>query len=221
MMQQEVIHYLARKVIEDIRAEIWFDDDTAKGLNERPLMDAMRGYILDHDIPALMKMAQANSLKNRALAITLLWKFDTERADVKSFLLEDWQRTISEYSYDYDRGMPLIWRLLDNAELNVSIHRQIRDFVAENYRRFIDDTSQWYGGPDMVLLTMKKRLSDSEFHRTKDWIYLYVALGSTDREGAKHLIASYMQSKDALVLEVATELCQHPCLNLPLEEPRP
>jgi len=208
MMQKEIIHYLSRKIIEDIRTGIWFDDDTAKSLNERPLMDAMREYIQVMDIPVLMQMAQTNSLKNRALAITLLWKFDTQREDVKSFLLEDWQRTINEHNFDYDRGMPLIWRLLDNAELDVSIHRQIREFVSRNYRRFIDDTSQWYGGPDMVLETMKKRLSNPEVPRTKDWIYLCVSLGSADQKGAEHLIASYVQSKDPLIAEVASELCE-------------
>lgn len=206
MIQKEIIHYVARKVIEDIRAGIWFDEDTAKSLNERPLMDAMRGYIKEQDISTLIKMAQTNSLKNRALAITLLWKFDAQREDVKAFLLEDWQRTINEYSYDYDRGMPLIWRLLDDTELDVSIREQIHEFVFKNLSEFIADTSQWYGGPSMVLETMQERLSDSKFPKAKAWIYLCVSLGSTDREGAKCLLESYKSNEDLFIAETASEL---------------
>lgn len=201
-MKQPIIDYLASKVIEDIRQQRCFDDSVADNLNKYPLMDSLREVIQQEDVPILLEMTKSTSTCICNLAISLLRKFDTQ-ADVKLFFLDEWRR-----STVYDRRSALMWRLLDDKCLDITIHKDIYSFVCNNINRFVSDCTICFGGDNQVLSACKARLTDSSFPRTKDWIYLCAALGSTERDSVKQLIASYESSKDKFVAMVAKDLSQ-------------
>ncbi len=167
------------------------------------MVDKLRDLVEERDIPKLMEMVMATGV-DFELAVSLLRKFDT-RADVKSFLLDQWNRFD-----DFEHRIVLMWRVLDDENLDLNVHENIYTFVKNNKERFMEEIVEWYGGAERVLDAVKSRLSDSSFPRTKDWVYLYLATGSSDRNAATELVKSYANSKNGFLRKVVEEVL--PCL---------
>lgn len=190
------------KALEDIRQNRALDEGLLKALNQYPLIDKLQEFVEESDIPRLMKMA-ADTGVDFVLAVSLLRKFDT-RADVKSFFLEQWNQL-----NDLDHKLELMWRILDDEALDLSVHEDVYTFVRSNMERFVKESVDWYGGVDRVLDVVRSRLSDPSFPRTKDWAYLCTATGSSDRSAATELVRSYAASKNSFLRKVVKEILHY------------
>ena len=58
----------------------------------------------------------------------------------------------------YERKLTLMWRLLDNDELDGVLHEEIYQFVKVNLSRFREDISKWYGSQEKVLSGCEARV---------------------------------------------------------------
>jgi len=139
------------------------------------------------------------NIKLSKLSISLLKKFD-KRPEVQVFMLKKW------YEFDdFENRMELMWRILDGDDLDDKINQDIYSYIIKNEGKFINKCKQWYG-EKVLLKACKSRLSDNSISRKKDWIYLYAAIGASEKEEVLTLISSYINSEDDFVREVANYL---------------
>lgn len=144
-------------------------------------------------------MAQSRSLAGE-FAINLLRKFD-QTTVVRLFLISQWKETS-----EYGRRMRLIWRLLDDEQLEMTLHEDIYAFVKDNFKQFIQEIIRWYGSENAVLSGCRTRLADPTFPTTKAWVYLCSAMASADKEAVGILLSQYRTSDDPFTARVANEL---------------
>ncbi len=200
IMNEFVVKYVASKVIDDIRSNRIIDDDLAENIDCHPYVDCMRVIIEREDIPKLLVLIDSSSLHVGNLAINLLKKFDHDES-VKSFLLSAWEK-----EKRCERKYKLIWRILDNEDLDSAYHNEIYNFVRQNLHWFLEDQVRWYGGKEQVLDGIKARLKDKTFPKTKNWVYLCGALASSDKESVAQLLREYQESNDEFTARVAKEM---------------
>jgi hypothetical protein len=202
-MRKVLLDYLCKKVIEDIRQGTTIDDKLLISLNEKKYVQTLRNLVEDSDISILMQMTESSDRGKFLIAINLVRKF-VDRPEIKNFLKELWQKNA-----DYERRLVLMWRILDDEELNKKFHEEIYNFVKNNFSRFSTDCADWHGGADRVLESCKLRLSDQSFPRTKDWAYLCIAIGSSNKYSIVKLLKSYESNSDAFVRKVSTDLLSY------------
>lgn len=99
-----------------------------------------------------------------------------------------------------------MWRILDNDEIDIVIHKEIYNFVKDNEKKFLNNCSAWFGGEDQLLKACIDRLNNPSFARTKDWAYLYASIGSADKNGVMKLLSLYIDSENEFTKSVAYEL---------------
>jgi len=201
-MKNTINDYLASKVIEDIRHKRVFDASLVVKLNEAPLIDSLRVAVQKKDVSILLKMADSKNTAISGLALGLLQKYN-KLAVVKSFLVNK-----SGLSKDWQRNLPVMCRRLDDVNVDVSVHEETYKLITDNIRAFLSVSPAWFGGVDKVLSVSKARLVDPKFPRTKDWFYLCMALGSSDRASVKKLLKAYKSNKNKFISRVAKELLQ-------------
>lgn len=197
-MKTTITTYLVDKVIGDLRAGVALGNDLARALNNRDYVDNLRANATPSDIPGLKRIALEGSIEEGNLAISLLHKF-MQVEEVNQFLETQWK------SSAYERRIHLLFRLLDSPRLSSATRNELRGFVKANLSRFIRDTSDWYGGPAQVLAACESRILDPSFPEEKTWVYLWIALASTDKNGVCKLLHSHMESNDPETADSAKE----------------
>jgi hypothetical protein len=191
--------YIVHKVIEDVRAGVKFNEDLCEALNTVPLIDSLRMVVEPSDIDKLLALAESPStIIIGSFALSLLQRYATEER-VKTFLQRAWVKADS-----YSRKLPLMFRLLDDAELDDATRNEMHSFVNRNLEQFLTDVAGWYGGKENVLECCRSRLM--AFPPSKAWVYLISATASPETRYVSELLSEYLSSGDNLTAQVAREM---------------
>jgi hypothetical protein len=75
-----------------------------------------------------------------------------------------------------------------------------------DWNKWITYVVDKFGGKSKVLESSVERLGNADFPESKAWVYLCIAAGSDDVEGARSLINSYVDSKSSINATVAQNL---------------
>lgn len=193
-------HDIVTQVLDAIRGKRPIPDDVAVAANKYAVIDILRARIRKEDVPYLLGLARSSSTDVAKLALFLLRPFNDE-PEVKSFVRSKWCD-----STQYAERVALMWPLLDDRELDASIHEEVYQFVRENLPRFIEDCNEWFGGPGEVLNACIARLRAPTFPSTKDSVYLCSAIGSSERDSLILLLQEYQASKNEFTSRVAKDM---------------
>jgi hypothetical protein len=199
-MSSPLCKYIASKLLEDLRSGCIPDKELAESIDALPQIDYVRSAVTRADLPGLFRMAQSFDRPIRGLALSLLRAYSNDQ-EVKEFLGRLWdERT------DYDTRWFLMWRILDDPELEANMHRRVYTFVRENWDRWLCDCTRFHGGPDALLASLRSRLKDPSFPPSKHWAYLAACLGSPQGGEARALLLEYADSKASIVADVVADL---------------
>lgn len=195
--------YIADKVMQDLRNSGSIPEHLAADIHRQPYIDPIRSLVRTEDIPTILPLADSKQPKHvQALALSLLKGFEKD-SRVRQFFSSLWQTEL-----DFAARQSLMWRILDDPDLDTGFHEEIYDFVKSNWNSWLDNQVRWHGGPENVLESVQQRISDPKTTRTKDWAYLCVSLGATNKENVRALLNCYVESKVSIVGPVAQDLLE-------------
>jgi hypothetical protein len=187
----------SEKFLQQLRAGELISEENARLVNQWPEIDLARRLVREADRDKLLGFSASGRQPLNLVAITLLQPFAAE-PHVYGILKAIWAE-----SRDYDTRYAVLWRLLDNPHLLLSLHKEIFAFIRNDWPRFFKAAGRWYGKPVNIIPGVRARLKDPTFPQSKAWVYLCVALSSPDTESARQLVADYVQSTDSFLAEVA------------------
>lgn len=200
-MGNKIYAYLAGKIKEDLLCQNPIDDDLLEELNKYPQIDYIRNEINNKDIDIILKLAGSQNEAIRTFTISLLSSVKDDKR-VKEFIINEWEK-----AHDYRTKNAILWRLLDYPDIDILIHKEIYDFIKSNWKRWIDDSKNWFGGSCKVLEGIKNRLLDGSVPETKKWVYLSQSLASSDINEVRNLLSKYENSnKNPFVSTVIQDL---------------
>lgn len=199
-MEVENMGNFATQLMQDIRSGAGIPAEVVKDAYRYPQIDYLRKQVREADLTLLLDLARTQGTPTAALALGLLQPF-RERAEVDALLRSLWD-THSDFEVRYN----VLFRLLDSPTLDPALHDEVYEFVISNLDSFIPAREYWYGGPQEVLESIRNRLADPAFPNSKAWVYLCSAVASSDEEGARTLIVSYLDSPDHRVARTAETL---------------
>ena len=195
-MDEILLKYIAKKFMEDVRRGRTLDEALCDALRGYPEIEYLREVVLPEDSDDIIDLCKSKNDTVLSLAFGLLHPL-AKTKKVKEFIKNLWEELT-----DYSVRMKLLWRLLDNPDLDIEIHRSLYSFVRENHDRFMKDTAKWVKGD--VMTYVKNRLEDNRFPESKAWIYLLVA--SSTEENIDSLLKQYENSDASIVAEVVKDL---------------
>lgn len=199
MLETSVIEYLADACLGRIREEGLPEARVCAGLNTYPLIDSLRARLREDDLVNICDVAKNGSGSRPALAISLLRKFST-RAEVRQLLFGRWG------DGDTHIRLHVMWRLLDDANLELHWHEQLFEFALANWEDFSQQQLAFTGGPSAVLGGVVCRMADPSFPESKMWSYLCCLPEADDRRAALALIRQAEGSTCEFTRRVAQEL---------------
>jgi hypothetical protein len=187
----------SEQFIQQLRSGKAISDEDAVLTNQWPEVDAGRKLIREEDVPKLLSLAAREQHPVKATAITLLQPFAT-RPEVSERLMQLWKED------DFETRYAVLWRLLDDPQLPAPIHREIFEFIRNNWSRFLNVAGGWYDEPERIIPAVRDRLNDPKFPDSKTWVYLCVLASSPDKDTARELVSGYATSNDPFLREVAS-----------------
>ena len=202
-MEEALRRYVAESVVEDIRDGEPLQEDVALACNSRPQIDVIRSLITREDAPKLLALTESEQECVRGLAFSLLKRIENT-PETEAFLKDLWRRR-----RDFATRHAIMWRILDFTDLEREFHEEMYRFVRENWDDFLAGQLRFMGGeqgPPGVLPSVRSRLTDPAFPRSKDWAFLCILPASDDPEGCRELLESYLTSDNSIVSKVATEM---------------
>jgi hypothetical protein len=162
----------------------------AHELHRQPYIDRLRDRVRDEDVPRLLEIAgSSHPAAVRVLAISLL-KNACDRGDVRvrEGIMELWGRR-----HDYVIGRTVMWRLLDDPEIQLQSLYQCFEFVRAHWNRWTKDLARWHGGRDGVLRSIRQRLSDPKTPNTKAWAYICASAEASPRQE----LVTFLENQDS------------------------
>jgi len=103
-------------------------------------------------------------------------------------------------SKNWELKNELLWRLLDNKDVSIDIHKKVHFFIQLNWDKYVKYVQQeQYFRKDRIIEDTIKRLEDSEYPSSKDWLYLKYLDAMTEdgdneiRKTAEVFIKQYQQ----------------------------
>lgn len=198
-MQKAIQNYVARKLIEDLRAREPLDEEFLVGVTKRPFIDSLRQLIVPDDKELVLELIGAGTLAARRLGIGLTRNILADD-EVRECLLRLWRE-----ADDIETRKPVVFRLLDLTDLPVEMHRELYAFVRDHWDYVLADEAAFFG-PRNVLDGCRERLSDPSFLPSKAWVYLCIATQAPQRDQVEELLEQYLQSGESINAEVAEEL---------------
>lgn len=186
-MDNELHKYLALKITEDIRKGIFLSTSLIEEISRIKITDMIRNQLYENDIDILRKYLGSEEINLKLFAIDLLQRF-IDNESVQKEMLSLWEQT-----QKYEIKAVVMFRLLDNPDLNDEMHNSFYDFIEQNWNRWINDRIKIFADGDTknILYVMKSRLSDKRFPLSKAWIYLLISTASPDLEGCRQLIDEF------------------------------
>lgn len=191
--------FLSAAVISYLRENRPSEDD-ADLLNRLPLIDRLRGQVREENIPHLLDVVETESGAVAALYLSLL-RSATSKPEVQRRLRARWD------SADAFLRAHLMWRLLDDPELPPAWHRELFNFVLDNWAEFHEVSLRFLGTPDTVVTRALLRIADPSFPPTKKWAYLCrVPEVASDKAAARALVELGAIMPNPFTREVASVL---------------
>ncbi len=172
MLNSFIPTYVHRSVIErllDSKQNLPSRDE-AIALNRMPHIDALRGAVQSpaEALSLLKRIEEATSSHQRGLLISLTHQFSTAEK-VKERLLSIWD----QYNEDSIVKDHVLFRLLDDPEVDHKLRCDIYQYIRDNEDRFSESQSFFYANPKQYLSITLQRLHDPKCPKSKHWLYLY------------------------------------------------
>jgi len=195
-----LVDYLSNKIMDDVRCGRQLDGDLAISVYKYPFIDRIRTLVTKSDRDIILELASAreDDVAVWSFAVGGLLRSLEEDPEVRKLFEDAWKAYRS-----FDRRYHLLFRLLDYTDLDPVLRDEIWEFVKSNFHEFVFEQSDWYGGANEALESVRRRLADASFPDQKKWIYLLGVLASSDRDGARALLQRYSEGSDAFTRMVA------------------
>jgi len=198
----EIKKYIARKVIEDIENGIILSENLSEQLYKYDYVDYLRNEVHEKHIEILLQ-AIKNNLGTRfgELCVTCIQKYGTSKLVQDSLfnLLKDGTKT-------FDERHALIWRIIENKDLDVSIHNELYNLILINIESFKRRIVTYSNGKENVISVCRERIKDKRFPIFKHWIYFVTSLASDDKGEILKFLKENLDTTNSFNKKVVEEL---------------
>lgn len=199
-MEKCILDYLAKCVMDDLRAGTILDEQFARALNARPQIDHLRSQVTVDDAALVVDVINSRDDATKWLGVALTKRIIHMPA-IRELLHGLWRSTT-----DYETRYNIMWRLLDDPTLETEWHQEIYEFVRENWTMWLKDTEPFHAKTGDVLVAVEARLVNSEFAESKNWVYLCLAVADPRVDRVKTLLTQYIESDQSIVATVAKDM---------------
>ena len=201
------------EIIADLRAKRIISETLLAEVSKTPVLDHLRDRVRESDSEWLLKMALDDRESYYSLGISLLRPLQYDAA-IRNFLFNLWQNDTS-----YKRRWWVMFRLLDYPELPIEIHRELFQFTKANWKQWIADVVNHFGGSAELLNVLGARLQSPSWPQSKTWVRVLEALGASDKESLREFLNKIAVNRFtaplvAEALQFASEK-QPGCINTP------
>lgn len=182
------------------------DQDLQHSIAHFPTIDMVRDELMLTDIPHIMRAGGTDPNDDGGVFFALLTPF-AERAEVERYLVSQWTAADG-----FLRKNNILWPLLEVGDLPLKLHREAFVFVSTHFESFIQNCLGWWGPRDTFLPIVRKRIDCKDTPHTKYWVYLCVAMGSSDRAGLAGLLNEMTTSPwgiNSVVAKTLLETLRH------------
>jgi hypothetical protein len=194
--------FVADAIIAALRSGSYPSDEEARALDRRPLIDLLRQRIEESDVQPLLSIVERGPDGLAGFAASLLRRY-AQQDTVKNCFESQWGKATP---YLKNR---LMWRMLDDPNLDQAWHARFFEFVIAEWKTFRDFNQEFYGGGPKALASILTRLADATFPESKKWIYLCSAPEVIDdRAAAKALVTLGRSMSDPFARDVAEILLE-------------
>ena len=170
------------EIIADLRAKRITAETLLAEINKTPVLDHLRARVRESDSEWLQEMALDDRESHYSLGISLLRSLQHD-ARIRIFLFNLWQNDTS-----YKRRWWVMFRLLDYPELPIETHRELFEFTKANWKQWITDVVNHFGGPAELLSVLEARLQSASWPQSKTWVRVLEALGARDKESLREFL---------------------------------
>ena len=192
--------FVADAIVAALKSGSYPSDAEARVLDRRPLIDLLRQRIGNADVRDLLTIVEDGSDGVAGFAVSLL-RHHVKQKSVRTCFEARWSKARPHLKNR------LMWRLLDDPNLDKAWHERFFDFVQKEWPTFRDFNRDFYGEPGKALASLLNRLADPTFPESKRWIYLCSAPEVVDdRDAAKAIVSLGLSAKDPFQRQVAQKL---------------
>jgi hypothetical protein len=158
--------FLAQAILRQIREHIWPTGKEAQIIMKLPLIASLRNQLTQGDAEVCLKVVEERDDATSAFAALLLRPFCVE-STVQRRLLVRWNSASPELRCH------LVWRILDDPCLSASKHRELLEYILENWEVWKSTLNNFFhSDPGDVLGKVEARLADGSTPESKKWVYL-------------------------------------------------
>ena len=197
-IDKSILQYLANKIIQDISTGNIPEKELCIAITGFPYIDYIRIEMKPSFMDIAFDLCKSEQVFKKALGFALLQPL-VHLDEVKSFIRNQWNE-----ANNYDLKRQLLWRLLDIPDLPVSIHKNIYEFIKENWDKFIADSNKWNKVP--MIKYVEDRLHSESHAESKKWIYLCLATSIEDKTVLKSQLDKYKNSNNSIIADVVRDL---------------
>ncbi|MBE3143895.1 MAG: hypothetical protein IMZ61_08225 [Planctomycetes bacterium] len=195
-------HYIAEKLVEDIRKGIIPSSEICESFSHFPIIDIARSLITENDWNSIKVLLAQEHEDQRTLGRALLNRL-LKHPEVRSFLEGQWR----DANLTFRDRIGIQFTLLNIEDLDILLHKEMKDFVFKNWEEWLKEaTARWAGGRDKVLDYCSQRLSNPKTVKTKYWVYICGTAASDDCDAARKLIGSFRTGADRFLIKVIDQV---------------
>jgi hypothetical protein len=199
-MSKMISDYVANKVMQDWRSGARLEEALCAELNQVPFVDALRAVVGPADVDLVLTIAQSKPIKQASLALSMLRRHASNDG-VRKFLRNAWDSADS-----FPQRFDLLWRLLDDADLDDAARHDIFEFAIGNLDQFLSEIPAFFDRKEDILVAYTARLEDASIPTSKKWVYLVSAAASDDEEGVAALLREHLTGGDELSRRAAERM---------------
>lgn len=200
------LDYVADALVCSMRSRVRPDERTADLLNRLPIVDRLRSRIEIGDVEDWVRpVLNEETGEVAGLYLSLLKRHDTV-PDVAKDLKRRWEVAKSPFMRAH-----LMWRILDDPDLEEDWHRRIFAFVMEEWQTFHEVSLKFLGTPESVIFKVLRRMADPDYPDTKRWSYLcrMVDVGADQEAVRSLLVLTGRNPGTAFASRFAAEVASH------------
>jgi hypothetical protein len=165
-----------------------------------PHVYQLRESLGDQDLDWVLRLAKNPASRNDTVSLLTGW---ATHPVVWKWALEEWKHATT---YIWKQG--LLWLLTENPEFDDRERRVAAGWLVSNLGAFLTTGARWWGKPEDRLARAISSLEHRGRPRRKAFVYLCIAMGASDNEGLRALLARYAADavSDAVTADVAKRL---------------
>jgi hypothetical protein len=206
-MLKSAIQFVAEAIVAHLESGAFPDEGDAARLLYAAEIEIMRELVGRRPglVERLLKIAEAGTGARPAFALTLIrhWCDQPEVAARLRALFE------AREARDPALACHIVWRVLDDPKLPEEWHRRLFDYLMKNWdawKRHVAEVKE--PGPEGMIETVRGRLENPTYPRSKKWIYLLCLPDglASDRLEAERMIREAASSPEEHMRSVAEVL---------------